>query len=121
MVGLVKLAGTAVFALGVIFLIKPDQIKKWLHFWMDESHLYMGGLLNVLLGIVFLLAAFKCRIPWLVILFGAISLLKGILLFIFGRQKILPILEKYNRQRPKALRRLAILALVFGYLTIYAA
>ena len=90
-------------------------------FWIEENHLYLGGLLNVLLGIVFLLAAFKCRIPWLVVLFGAVSLVKGVLLFVLGRQKVVSWAEKLAKRPSKTLRSFAIMALIFGFLLIQAA
>ncbi|MCF7908638.1 MAG: hypothetical protein K9L86_07210 [Candidatus Omnitrophica bacterium] len=121
MVGLVKLVGMAVFALGVIFFLKPDQIKKWLNFWMQENHLYMGGLLSILVGIVFLIAAARCSIPWIIVVFSIMSLIKGVALFALGSKKVIAFAEKFTKRPPKALRRFAILSLAFGVLLIYAA
>lgn|GEM_PF-2157724 len=121
MVGLVKLIGVAVFAMGVIFLMKPDQIKKWLKFWMEADHLYMGSLLSILIGIVFLIAAVRCNIAWVVIVFGIISLIKGLLLFIIGRSKITAKAEEFIKKPAKSLRGFAVLACVFGIVLILAA
>src|SRR3989338_11083129 len=94
MVGLVKLVGMVIPAWGVIFLMKPDQIKKTLRFWIEENHLYLGALLNILIGIIFLITAPRCDITWIVVIFGILSLVKGLLLFILGRPKIVSLLEE---------------------------
>lgn len=121
MVILVKSIGMAVLALGIIFFLKPEKIKQWLRFWIAENHLYLGGLLNVLIGIVFLIAASRCEIPWVVVIFGLLSLGKGILLFILGREKITTFAEKYDKRPIKDLRGYSILAAILGILLIWSA
>jgi len=121
MVGLVKLIGIAVLALGIIFLLKPDQMKKWLRFWIAENHLYLGGLLNILIGIIFVIAAPRCDLPWIIAIFSILSFTKGIAIFILGRQKMTAFAEKYAKKPVKLLRRYTVLALAFGVLLIWSA
>lgn len=121
MVGLVKLLGIAILALGIIFILKPEQMKKWLRFWIAENHLYMGGLLNILIGIILVIAAPRCDLPWVIAIFSVLSFTKGVAIFILGRQKMTVFAEKYAKKPVKALRRYTVLALVFGVLLIWAA
>ena len=121
MVGLVKLVGMVILAWGVIFLMKPDQIKKTLRFWIEENHLYLGALLNILIGIIFLITAPRCDITWIVVIFGILSLVKGLLLFILGRPKIVSLLEELIKKPAKTLRGLAMLSCILGIILIWAA
>ena len=121
MVGLVKLIGMVILAAGVVSLMKPDLIKKAIRFWMAENHLYMGALLSILIGIIFLIAASRCVITWIVVIFGVLSMVKGLLLFILGRPKIISLLEDFIKKPAKTLRGLAMIACVLGIILIWAA
>ncbi len=121
MVGLVKLIGMVILAAGVVSLMKPDLIKKAIRFWMAENHLYMGALLSILIGIIFLIAASRCVITWIVVIFGVLSMAKGLLLFILGRPKIISLLEDFIKKPAKTLRGLAMIACVLGIILIWAA
>jgi len=121
MVGLVKLIGMVILAAGVVSLMKPDLIKKAIRFWMAENQLYMGALLSILIGIIFLIAASRCVITWIVVIFGVLSMVKGLLLFILGRPKIISLLEDFIKKPAKTLRGLAMIACVLGIILIWAA
>ena len=81
----------------------------------------MGALLSILIGIIFLIAASRCVITWIVVIFGVLSMAKGLLLFILGRPKIISLLEDFIKKPAKTLRGLAMIACVLGIILIWAA
>ncbi len=121
MVGLIRLLGAAMVAIGAIYLVKPSTMKKWLNFWAKENRLQMAAVLNLVIGIIFLAAASKCAVPWIIVIFGILSLAKGILLFVLGKKKMLSMIEGFAKKPIKALRIYALLALSLGFLLIYSA
>ena len=121
MVGLVTLIGVLMVALGAVYLVKPQLMKKILKFWVSPGRLYLGGVLNVLIGIIFLSAASECNAYWFILLMGILALAKGILAFVFGAKKIKEIADQIAKKPVKTLRLLAIIALVLGVMIIYSA
>lgn len=121
MVALVKLVGILVVVMGAIYFVKPDVVKKVMHFWMKDNRLYLAGVLNVLVGIIFLLSASVCLIPWIVVIFGVLSLIKGILAFALGPKKVASFADQIVKKPVKTLRVFAVIALAIGVLLIYAA
>jgi len=121
MVGLVKLMGIVMVALGAIYLVKPATMKKYIHFWLKGKRIYFGGILNLLIGIIFLAAASQCILSWFVTILGILSLIKGILIFAFGLKKITAMAEGLTKRSVKILRIFAFIALVAGIVLIYSA
>jgi uncharacterized protein YjeT (DUF2065 family) len=121
MVALVKLTGIAMVVMGVIYFVKPGVMKKYMRYWMEEKKLYMGAVLNLVIGLIFLIAASNCLWPAFVRLIGVISLIKGIMIFYPGPKKIIPMMEALSNKRNKTLRGFAVLALIIGILVIYSA
>ena len=121
MVGLVKLIAVVMIACGAIFLVRPALMKKFMQFWMQESKLYIGAVLSLAIGIIFLFAAKNCTIHFIVVIFGLLSLIKGILIFVLGPKKIIAFMELLSKRPAKALRFFAILHLCLGVLLNYSA
>ncbi|MFA7676700.1 MAG: hypothetical protein WCY34_00855 [Candidatus Omnitrophota bacterium] len=121
MVWLVKLIGILLVVAGAIFIAKPASMKKVMRFWMKKNRVYAAGVINILIGIIFLFAASGSSLPWFVVLVGIVSLIKGALSFIMGPAKIMALIDKIDKKPVKSLRSLAIVPLVLGILLVYAA
>ncbi|MDD3295985.1 MAG: hypothetical protein PHU64_01330 [Candidatus Omnitrophica bacterium] len=121
MVWLVKLIGILLVVAGAIFMVKPVNMKKVMHFWMEKKRIYAAGVINILIGVIFLFAASGSSLPWFVILMGIASLIKGALSFVMGPAKIMALIDKIEKKPLKSLRSLAIIPLVLGILLVYAA
>ena len=121
MVGLVKLMGILMVGLGAVYLLDPARMTKIMGFWVKGKRVYLGGLLNFLIGIVFLLAASRCVFSWFVAALGIVSLIKGILLFVLGPKKIVLIVDRLTKSSRLTLQTLAFLVLGIGVLLIYSA
>ncbi|MFC1708572.1 hypothetical protein ACFL2J_00735 [Candidatus Omnitrophota bacterium] len=120
MEGLVKLMGIIVMVFGVVYFVKPNLMKKMASFFAKDKWIYVGGILSFIIGIVFLRAASQCAISWLVILLGLLAILKGVLVFVLGQQKIKSLLDKLNKKTLKTLRIYALVKITVGVILIYA-
>ena len=120
MVGLVKLIGMVILAFGAVYLVKPSIIKQATGFWFKGQRIYLGAILNFLIGIIFLVSASKCTIGWFIILIGILSLAKGIVIFAGGKDKMKSLTEVITRKPAKTLRVFAIVTIALGALIIYA-
>ncbi|MBL7130709.1 MAG: DUF2065 family protein [Candidatus Omnitrophica bacterium] len=120
MEGIVKLFGIVMVVAGVTYFVKPALMKKVVDFFVKEKWLYVGSILCFIIGIIFLSAASQCAISWLVTIFGILALIKGILVFILGQQKIKVMLDSLTKKPTKALRAYALIEIVLGVILIYS-
>ena len=121
MVILVKLFGIVMVVFGVIYLISPDVMKKYIAFWAKGKRIYAGGILSILIGIIFFLAASQCKLVWFVILISIVSLIKGIVLLALGPEKWTSKINWWIARPPAIIRLLSLVAIAFGILLIYSA
>ena len=57
MVIFVKLFGVVVVVMGIIFSINPKAFKQYISFWKQGKRLQIGGVVAIIFGIIFLIAA----------------------------------------------------------------
>jgi len=72
------------------------------------------------LGIIFLFAARRCRVAWLVYLFGVIILLSGIVLFFLGVGRLDQIVNWFAARSDAGLRSAYVVDVIIGALLIFA-
>ncbi len=117
----VRVVGVLIVGMGVAFLLKPKLYKQYVAFWQPGKRLYLGAILAILIGVVFLLAATQCRLVGFIIGLGILCLVKGVMLFTLGREKIESILKWYQARSLLVLRFIGLIAIAFGALLIYSA
>ena len=120
MLALVKLIAILIIAIGIVFLLNPKVLKQYAAFWTQGKRIYMGGILNLLFGVLFLSAASQCRSGGVIIAMGIISLIKGIMIFICGPEKMKAMLSSWSQKRPAAARLMALVAIGIGALLLYS-
>lgn len=122
MIALVKLFGIVIVGFGVAFFVRKELMKKWGEFWVRNSkYLYLGGIINVLIGLIFLFAAGDCQVPWFVVTMGLLGLAKGIALVVLGPKKFIPFIKQSLKTKDELLRLASISIIVIGMLLIYSA
>lgn len=121
MVILIRIIGILLVALGFIFSLKPDLLKRVISYFVVGKRAYQLGILRILMAIIFLLSASGCRIPELMIILGFILLFSGIMIFIFGLERTKKFLTSWQDKPVSILRLLGILQLIFGILILYSA
>jgi uncharacterized protein YjeT (DUF2065 family) len=117
----IKAIGTFIVCMGLVYLIKPGVIRILIQFFAKGRRLYLAAFVRFVLATVFFIGARECGVTWLIITFGAIFLLSGLLIFILGLEKARGILNWYLKQPDFIFRILASIVLIVGLLIVYAA
>lgn len=118
---LVKSIGIVIVALAIAYLLKPDVMKYIIEFFKKGKRIYLAGLIRLVLAVVFLLAAHECRIASVIIFFGILLLVSGLLIFVLRPEGIIYIADWVQRQSLFVLRLFALTAFIIGAIIIYSA
>ena len=71
----IKIVGIAIVFIAIVYLLKPDVLKRLMEFFKQGKRLYFAGLIRFALAIVFLLGARECDITWVIVVFGILFLI----------------------------------------------
>ena len=118
---IIQSLGIAFVFIGMLFLIRPDVSKRLTEFFKKGKRIYFVGLVRFVLAVVFLLGARECDITWVIIVFGIVFLLSGLLTFMLGPAKLKSILDWYQRQSSILIRVIAVIILAAGAIVIHSA
>ena len=117
---IVKLFAVVIALIGVTFAVNPAIIKQYILFWKEKKRIKMAGVTVILLGMLFLIAAPRCGISWIITLLGIWSIIKGVILLTMSHKKIVSYLDWWGARPLRNMRLLGILAAVLGILLVYA-
>ena len=119
---LVKLWGVAIGVAGAVYMSKPVIMKQAIRFWIKGKMCYLGGVLSMAIAIFLLFSASGCRRPWFVDIIGILTLLKGIIVFMFGPSRLASMTAQLLKSSSTSrLRFFAFILLVLGVLLVYSA
>ena len=113
--------GIVILLLGIVYVVKPDVLRWLMGFFKQGKRLYLVGLIRLVLAVVFLVAARDCDITWVILVFGIVFLISGLLIFILGDKKVKSILDWWQKQSSVLLRILAVVTMAVGGGIIYSA
>ena len=117
----IKSIGIIIALMGIVYLLRPDIIKKLMNFFRKGRRIYFSGVLRLALAVVFLVGARECRYFTIILVSGIIFLVGGLLIFLLGPEKIRKILDWYQEQPVLIFRIIAIIVLAFGVIIILSA
>ena len=117
----VKIVGIVVVFIGIVYLLKPGVLKSFIGFFKKGKRIYSVALIRFVLAVIFLLAANQCKIPWVIIVFGILFMISGLLIFILRAERLKSILDWWQRQSSLLLRFMGLIALAVGAAIIYSA
>jgi hypothetical protein len=121
MVIAIRLIGAFIAAMGLALALSPKGVNQAFDFFSKGKRIYWIGLLRILFGIIFLLAASVCRWTEVIRVLGVLFIIAGSFIFILGIRKVKSVLEWWSKKPALILRLLTLLAVAFGILIIYAA
>ncbi len=116
----VWIIGALIVFEAVVLLIKPDLYRKLVKLLARGRLMYIPAALVIVFGVIFLVYAMDCNIPWLIIVFGLIMLAKGIWLFAVKIDNVRATMQWLQERGDTTLRILGILALAIGAVILYA-
>jgi len=115
----VTLVGIVQVAAGAMYLVRTQLLHSMLSFWAGGKRMYTGAFLSACVGIVFLLAASRCRLSFVVGTVGVIALIKAFLIF-FLAGKMTVYIKKLDSAGDRAVRAMALASIGIGALLIYS-
>jgi uncharacterized protein YjeT (DUF2065 family) len=118
---IIKVIGTVIVCIGLVFLIQPEIMRATTRFFSKGSRLYLAAMVRFALAVVFMMGAKHCGIRWIIVMFGLIFLLSGLLIFMLGLQKAKGIIRWYMEQPKFISRTMAGIVLAVGLIIVYAA
>src|SRR4030042_5913861 len=117
----IKIIGIVIVAIGIVYVLKPSLMKRLFEFFKKGSRLYAAAPIRLVLAVIFLIGARECKQFWVIFVLGILFLISGILVLLLGPQKLVPILEWFQRQ-PEILQRIvALIVLAVGAVIIISA
>lgn len=117
----IKATGTFIVGVGLVYLIRPDFFRRIMQFFAKGRRLYLAAIARFALAIIFFIGARECDVTWLIVTFGAIFLLSGLLIFMLGLEKARGIIDWYLEQPGFIFRILALIVLGVGLIIVIAA
>ena len=121
MVILVELIGIIIVGFGIAYFVNPKIVKIYGALCANKKRTQAAAGVNVVFGVLLLLAASQCAVPWFVVLMGIISLAKGIYIFAIGPKGLALKLDWWLKRPPAAVRLYAVIAIVVGAFLIFSA
>ena len=116
----VWMIGALIVFEAVVLLIRPDLYRKAVKLLARGRLIYIPAALVIVFGVIFLVYARACNIPWLIIVFGLLMLTKGIWLFVTKIENVKAAMQWLQECGDTTLRILGILALAIGAVILYA-
>jgi len=114
MILLLKILSLTYAGIGVLFALKPDHFRKYIMFWRREKMLRWGSLAAFFLGIFLLSYAAQCQMPAFSYVLGTLCLVKSVLLFVLGAERINKIFDWWETQPARVLRMAGLLVVAVG-------
>lgn len=120
LIHIVWLSGLLVFSMGLICLLKPVFLKKMIGLSSKALFLNVMGALKIVLGVIYLIVASGCKLPWLVIAIGILTAGGTIAFFALGMDKIRKFMGWLGTWPLWGCRIWGLVAMALGALLVYA-
>jgi len=117
---LVKLIGIITVGMGIIFLLSPKTMRQFMLLWEKGKRLYIGCILRILIGIIFLLAASQCRLVGVIVTLGILLIISGSIIFILGLDRVKTMLKWWYGRSLLVLRLIALIPIAVGVVILYS-
>ncbi|MBN1816957.1 MAG: hypothetical protein JW828_06325 [Sedimentisphaerales bacterium] len=118
---IIFILGLIVLAWGIVFLIKPNVSKRMIRFWAFSRLILLGAIIKLAVGILFLIAARECKVTWLIVVFGLIGCLQGIVFLAMQQKKRRAVMEWLLARSLLMHRVLGVATVLIGAAIAYGA
>ena len=121
MVLLAKLIAIGFIIMGCVVIMKHGLLKKMLDYVEVGNRIYGIGVVRVLFGVIFIMAAVMARAGWIVTAIGWLLILSGVAVFILKKEKAIELVEKVaGHAKPKQARLIGTIPVIIGVLLLCA-
>ena len=117
----IRLVGVICVAVGILYMLRPDVPRRLMEFFKKGSRMYLVGVIRFALAVVFLVGADRCRHKWVIVGFGIVFLISGLLVFMLGAKRLRAMTDWFGKRPALLLRVLGVIALAVGAVICYSA
>jgi len=117
----VRTLGILFICAGIIFLVRPAIIKSVVRFFKVGIRPHIAASIRITLAVILFLGAQQCRIHWVIITFGIIFLLSGLIVFAVGTKKAGLLMGRFENKPTAFIRILSLIPLTIGTIIIFSA
>ncbi|MCK5451247.1 MAG: hypothetical protein KAI70_05740 [Candidatus Omnitrophica bacterium] len=121
MILLVKAVAIVIIVWGCVLILRPSMLRKVLAHIREGNRFYTAGILKGLFGVILLLTAASCRIPWIVFFLGGLTFLSVILTFIVRKSIVEKLMNWVESRSKKQVSMIGTVVLAIGALLALAA
>jgi len=118
MVAVIAVLLMAISAFGVV---APERLVAIVMGWPPDTRLYVAVGTRLVIGLVFVTGASKCRFPVVIYGVGILALAAALLLGLLGEPRLDALIHWWSQQPALAIRAWCVLAELVGALVLYAA
>lgn len=120
MVLIVKLVSITIIVYGCFLTLRPKMVSKIIAYIKVGNRVYICNAIKAVIGVLLMLAASRCRTPWIVIFIGALMTFNGLVAFVIKKEIMMKMIEKVAAWAAKNARIIGIAGLVIGVLLALA-
>ena len=117
-VALLAVLMIAICALGVV---APPILLGIVTGWSPDTRFDVAVGVRIVMGVIFLLGASRCRVPAIIYGIGLVALAAALLLVLLGEPRVDALINWWAQQPALAIRAWCALAALVGLLILYAA
>lgn len=117
---IVVIVGYLIVLTGLWGIASPHSLIGLVVAWASTARFYFTVIIRIVLGAIFIFAAPRCRIPWLIYAIGILTLLAGVTLFFLGASRVDEIVNWFATRSDLCIRLTYVVTTLFGVLLVYA-
>lgn len=117
----IKSLGIAAALIAVVYMLRPDMVKRFVGFLEKGSRIYFDAVINCALAAVLLIGARHCKYSWIIFGCGFVFLAEGLLIIGLGPEKTRPLLDWSREQPDELFQFLGLLVGVLGIAMTFSA
>jgi len=122
MASIVVVFGVAVGLLGMIGVVRPTQLIRFVEtMWQSPAGFRLAIALRLVLGMILIAAAPDCRFPQLIRILGIFSLVTAAATAALGHERLRSFVQWWVGRPSGFVRGWSLAAAAFGCLLVYAA
>lgn len=121
MVLIVKIVSIAIIIYGCLVVLRPDTLTELMEKVKKGGNIYIASGIKAIIGLIFVIAASSCSVPWIIRFFGALALFGGLVGFIIKKSVIVSMVDWIEKQPPRFMYYYSALVLLMGILMVLAA
>ena len=114
-----KLIAIGCTILGCMLMMKDGLLEKMIAFAEKGKKVYFIGILRILIGLIYIGAASISRVPRMIIFFGIVFVLSGVLIFILKKERTFNFIDSILlKLTPTKIKLLGSVTILIGVLLL---